>query len=266
MWFFIRDWIIGCRLVNRMSEVDTNADRDTMWNRLTVAALGLTAVVVVCCLLVFIAPSLTPFAPRSDTTPTRVTLLVLPTATATFAPTWTPVVTWTPEPTDPPTPTATPRFTPVDTHTPGPSPTFPPTWTPQATPGSPPPTRSNYPFALQNNELIYTQYFFNSDCNWLGIAGLVLDTEGEPIVGLPVVLNGGGFENHVTYSGNAPAYGVSGWEHFLDNKVKEGDFRIQLYSNQGEPISDQINVRTRADCRANLIMIMFEQNWGEYVP
>ena len=59
---------------------------------------------------------------------------------------------------------------------------------------------------------------------------------------------------------------MSGWEHFLDNQVKEGDFRIQLYSNQGEPISDQINVRTRADCYANLIMIMFEQNWGEYGP
>jgi hypothetical protein len=132
--------------------------------------------------------------------------------------------------------------------------------------GSPPPTRSNYPFALQNNELLYTQYFFSSECNWLGIAGLVLDKEGNPVVGLPVVLNGGGLQNHVTYSGNAPAYGESGWEHFLDNKVKEGDFTIQLYNNEPEPISDQIQVRTRQDCRGNLIMIVFEQNWDEYVP
>ena len=132
--------------------------------------------------------------------------------------------------------------------------------------GTPPATRSNYPFALQNNEIIYTQYFFGSDCNWLGIAGLVLDKEGNPVVGLPVVLNGGGFQNHVTYSGNAPAYGESGWEHYIDNKVKEGDFSVQLYSNEPQPISDQIHLRTRADCRGNLIFIVFEQNWDEYNP
>jgi hypothetical protein len=111
-----------------------------------------------------------------------------------------------------------------------------------------------------------TQYFFSSECNWLGIAGLVQDKSGNPFVGLPVVLNGGGFQNYVTYSGNAPAYGESGWEHYLDNKVKEGDFTIQLYSNEPQPISDQIQVHTRADCRANLIMIIFELNWDEYVP
>jgi hypothetical protein len=94
----------------------------------------------------------------------------------------------------------------------------------------------------------------------------VFDKEGNPVVGLPVVLNGGGFQNHVTYSGNAPAYGESGWEHFLDSRVKEGDFIIQLYNNKPEPISDQIQVHTRQDCRANLIMIIFEQNWDEYVP
>ena len=132
--------------------------------------------------------------------------------------------------------------------------------------GTPPATRSNYPFALQNNEIIYTQYFFSAECNWLGIAGLVLDKEGNPVIGLPVVLNGGGFQNHVTYSGNAPAYGESGWEHYIDNKVKEGDFSVQLYSNEPQPISDQIHLRTRADCRGNLIFIVFEQNWDEYNP
>ena len=135
-----------------------------------------------------------------------------------------------------------------------------------ATPGTPPPTRSNYPFALKDNEIIYRQYFFSSECNWLGIAGEVLDKEGNPITGLPVVLNGGGLQNIITYSGYAPDYGESGWEHFLDNKVKEGDFIVQLYNNQGQPVSDQIQVRTRADCRGNLIMVIFELNWDEYVP
>jgi hypothetical protein len=132
--------------------------------------------------------------------------------------------------------------------------------------GPPPPTRSNYPFALQNNEIVFTQYFGSAGCNWLGMAGLVLDKEENPIVGLPVVLNGGGLQNIVTYSGNAPDYGESGWEHAVDVKVKEGDFTVQLYNNQGQPISDQIQVRTRADCRGNLVMIVFELNWDEYVP
>jgi hypothetical protein len=246
-----------------MTDMEFSADRDKLWNLLTIVMLGLTGLVIACFVLVIIFPSLSPFGPKPE--PTNIALLSLPKPTRTYPPTWTPAVTWTPLPTDPPTPTDTPKQTQTPSRTFGPTPTFPPTWTPTLPPASPLPTRSNYPFALQDNEIIYTQYFFSSDCNWLGIAGLVLDTEGNPIVGLPVVLNGGGFQNEVTYSGNAPAYGESGWEHFLDNKVKEGDFLIQLYSNQGEPISDQINVRTRADCRANLIMVVFEQNWSEYV-
>jgi hypothetical protein len=205
---------------------EPDAAQDNMWNRLTVAVLVLTGIVIVLYALVLIFPSLSPFGPKPE--PTGVSLLVLPTATRTVPPTWTPVPTWTPRATDTPIPTDTPRASPTATRTPGPTPTFPPTWTPAAPPGTPVPTRSNYPFALQNN--------------------------------------GGGFQNHVTNSGNAPAYGESGWEHYLDNKVKEGDFIIQLYNNNGEPISDQINVRTRRDCRANLIMIVFEQNWDEYVP
>lgn len=245
-----------------------NTSRDQLWHRLTLVTLGLTALVSLCYLVAFISPSLlSGFLPTEGPTPTLVTtLLALPTPAPTTIATDTVLPSWTPEPTRTSPPTNTPRYTPTSSHTPGPTPTFPPTWTPGASSGSPLPTRSNYPFALQNNEIIYTQYFFSSACNWLGIAGQVLDKEGDPITGLPVVLNGGGLQNRITYSGDAPAYGESGWEHFLDNKVKEGDFTIQLYSNQGQPMSDQIQVRTRADCRANLIMIVFELNWDEYVP
>jgi hypothetical protein len=245
------------------STKETDASRDEMWNRLTLAALALTGVVIVLFILLLIFPSLSPFGPRPE--PTGVALLFLPSPTPTVPPTWTPAASWTPGPTDTPWPTDTPMSSPTASPIPGPTSTFPPTWTPEAPPSTPLPTRSNYPFALQNNQLEYTQYFFGSDCNWLGIAGLVEDKDGNPIVGQPVVLNGGGFQNHVTYSGHAPAYGESGWEHFLDNKVKEGDFIIQLYNNNGEPISDQINVRTRQDCRGNLIWIVFEKNWDEYV-
>jgi hypothetical protein len=247
-----------------MSEVEPGASRDELWNRLTLVTLGLTALVAVYYLLVLVSPSLSPLGPKDE--PTPVALVPTLTPKPTLAATSTPAPTWTPVPSGSPTPSLTPRDTATANPTPGPTSTFPPTWTPPPTPGTPPPTRSNYPFALRNNEIVYTQYFFSADCNWLGIAGLVVDKEDNPITGLPVVLNGGGFENLVTHSGNAPAYGESGWEHFLDVTVKEGDFSIQLYSNEPRPISDEIHVHTRADCRTNLIWIVFELNWDEYVP
>lgn len=250
-----------------MSEVEPNTSRDRLWHRLTLAVLALTVLVSVGYLAVFISPSLlSGVLPLQGSTPTPAVVMALPTRQPKATASNTPVPTWTPLPTGTPQPTGTPGNTPTPSRTPLPTPTFPPTWTPVLPTGTPPPTRSNYPFALQNNEIIYTQYFFSSQCDWLGIAGLVVDKEGNPIVGLPVVLNGGGLQNHVTYSGNAPAYGESGWEHSLDIKVKEGDFSIQLYNNEPRPVSDQIHVHTRADCRANLIMIVFELNWDEYVP
>jgi hypothetical protein len=250
-----------------MSKARSNAARDNLWHRLTLITLGLTVLISLCYLVAFLSPSLlSGFLPAEKPTPTSAVAVALPEVKPTLTPTDTSVPTWTPLPTRTPRPSPTSGDTPTASHTPGPSPTFPPTWTPSPTLGTPPPTRSNYPFALRDNEIIYTQYFFSSECNWLGIAGLVVDKDDNPIVGLPVVLNGGGFQNHVTYSGNAPAYGESGWEHFLDNKVKGGDFTIQLYDNEPKPISDQIQVRTRADCRGNLIMIIFEKNWDEYVP
>jgi hypothetical protein len=111
----------------------------------------------------------------------------------------------------------------------------------------------------------YERYPFSSECNWLGIAGEVLDQEGEPITGISVVLNGGGLENIVTQSGQAPDYAPSGWEHFVDSQIKEGIFLIQLW-HQGQPVSEQVEVRTKRDCRANLAYLVFEVAWEGYVP
>ncbi len=230
--------------------------------------LGLTALMAFAYLLALIWPAfLGGLGAGGEPTPTQAIVQLPPTPRpTTILPTDTPAPSWTPLPSRTPHSSGTPRHTLTPSHTPGPMLTFPPTWTPFLSPTAPPPTRSNYPYALQNNEIMYQQYFLGSGCDWLGIAGQVLDKEETPVVGLPVVLNGGGLQNVITYSGHAPAYGDSGWEHFLDDKVKEGDFTVQLYSNQGQPISDQIQVRTRADCRANLIWIIFVLNWDEYVP
>jgi hypothetical protein len=213
-------------------------------------------------IVAFFAPELTPFGTKPE--PTLVALLDTPTPKPTIALTDTPIPSWTPKP----SPTLRPTFTPkppTPTRTPRPTVIFtlPPTAT--DTPGPPTATLHPYPFKLSEDGVTYTRYFFSSECNWLGIAGEVVDQEGNPITGISVVLNGGGLNNVVTTSGNAPDYAPSGWEHFLDSQPKVGDFTIQLW-HQGQPVSELVEVRTSKDCRRNLAYLIFEVAWEGYTP
>jgi hypothetical protein len=234
---------------------------DQIWNGLAVTMLALTVLVTIFYVAIFVSPSLIPFGNKPE--PTLVALMNTPTPRPTIAVTNTPPPTWTSEPTRTPPPTSTPLparptrtqrptmyFTPFPTET-----------------GTPTPTTHPYPFKLSDEGISYMSYPFSSSCSWLGIAGEVIDKDGEPVLGVPVVLNGGGFQNHVTQSGQAPDYAPSGWEHFLDSQIKEGTFTIQLYrvvGDQAFPISELVEVRTKRDCRANLAYLVFEQAWDDY--
>jgi hypothetical protein len=44
-----------------------------------------------------------------------------------------------------------------------------------------------------------------------------------------------------------------------------GDFTIQLWDD-GRPVSELVQVQTRADCRANLAYLVFEVAWDNYIP
>jgi hypothetical protein len=248
-----------------MSQTSRNArgSSDRLWNTLATATLGVTVLVVIFYTVVFLAPSLSPFA---QSEPTPVALLSTPTPKPTRAPTNTPelaAATWTPEPTRTREPTATPRPA-QPTRTPRPTVFFTPI--PTET-GTPTPTRHPFPFKLVDEGVEFMRYPFSSTCDWLGIAGEVVDQDGEPVLGLPVVLNGGGLQNVVTNSGDRPDYAPSGWEHFLDTQVKEGLFTIQLFrvvNNQSFPVSELVEVRTRRDCRGNLAYLVFELVWEDY--
>jgi hypothetical protein len=238
---------------------------DQIWNSLAKLLLALTVFVIVIYSAVFIATSSKPLGAKPEAVPIAVIFTPTPRntpipPTATTEPTWTSAPSPTPGPTDtrrPAQPTNTPRdtifLTPI----------------PSAT-GTPTPTRHPFPFKLSDDGVAYETYPFRSSCDWLGIAGEVRDQEGNHIPGISVVLNGGGLQNIVTASGNKPQFGESGWEHFLDNKVKEGDFEIQLWnkmyasSTDNQPVSEKVTVRTRADCRANMIYLVFEIAWDDY--
>jgi hypothetical protein len=241
----------------------SGSNNDQLYNTLTMAVLAVTVLVIIFYIAAFVSPSLTPFAKTEpsliavmDTPTPKPTIAITPTATP-LPPTFTPEPTRTTEPTFTPLPTQpsrTPRptvfFTPIPTET-----------------GTPTPTTHPYPFKLVDEGVQYIRYPFSSDCSWLGIAGEVVDQEGEAVNGLPVVLNGGGLQNVVTTSGDRSDYGPGGWEHFLDSKVKVGNFTIQLYRVVGDrsfPISELVEVNTRADCRANLAYLVFELVWEDY--
>jgi hypothetical protein len=239
---------------------------DQIWNTLAKLMLALTVLVFICYIVAFAAPALTPFGPQP--TATIVVAMFTPTPKPTaIPPTATPEPTWTPGATPTRAPSTTPRPT-RPTNTPRPTIFFTPI--PSST-GSPTPTTHPYPFKLSDDGVQFQAYPFTTGCNWLGMAGEVLDQNGEPITGIAVVLNGGGLQNIVTQSGSQTAFGPSGWEHFVDNKVKEGIFTIQLWhkkyasSTENEPVSELVEVRTRKDCRANMAYLVFEVAWDDYV-
>lgn len=207
--------------------------------------------------------------------PTAVIAAIVPTLTPSatpnqLLPTWTPAL---PEPTaEPPAtntrrPTLTPSITPIlpsrtPTHTPLPTATNTPTETPPGPTPTTSPTRSAFPFTKSDISPIYLQNFANTaGCDWLGIAGEVLDLSRNPVAS-------GSFKVHVWGSGidarlivgTAPAYSPSGWEQFVFNKPEIRDYNIQLESPSGTAVSEVYSVQTRASCNQNLLRFDFVQN------
>jgi hypothetical protein len=185
----------------------------------------------------FIEPTWTPLSP-GETPQATATNTRRPTAEPSITPTF-----------PPPTPTPTPTNTPTATPTPGPSPT--------ATN-----TRSAYQFTRAPISPQHIQNFANAaGCNWLGIAGNVFDTEGNPV-------SAGSYRVHVWGSGiderppvgGAPAYGPSGWEQFLFDAPTIRDYNVQLETAAGTAVSEVYSVQSRASCNSNLILFDFVQN------
>jgi hypothetical protein len=211
--------------------------------------------------------------------PTVGAVAVVPTLTDTpeqsLAPTYTPRAVDTPdvEPTNtrrptaapsatltlpPSTPTRTPTSTPTDTPT--------PTHTPTETPIGPPPTatntRSPFPFTKTNDSPLYLRNFANTaGCNWMGVAGEVLDVTGNPVGLTQYVVHvwDSGLDARVPVGG-APAYGPSGWEQFLFDSPVVRNYNIQLETSSGTPVSQVYQVTSLASCNQNLVYMIFLQN------
>jgi hypothetical protein len=240
-------------------------DRSSLYNRLALALLVLTPLLLLCYLLIFLVPGLpiNPFKPYEA-------------AVATFAPTPTlqPTYTRTPTPTPTNTPTNTPRPTFTRTPTVTPSPTIDfrasitgtaralllatrtASPTPSPTLG---PTQSPFSYtaevAYQRAQLYGT--------NWSGIAGLIfgLDLKHQPGIGVKAWGDAPlGAEGQLLPSGIAPQYGASGWEFTLGDRPVNGKYNVQLLGPNGEAISPIVEIDLKGDPRANLAYVIFRQN------
>ncbi len=235
---------------------------------------------------VFFMPDLLELTPLAglvrteDTTnpadaPTAAVAAVVPSLTPTntpnsLLPTWTPkseVPTPEPLPTNTRKPTLEPSITPtLPTKTPTPTATNTPTSTPTETPIGPTPTasptKSAFPFTKSDTSPFYLRNFANNaGCDWMGIAGEVLDLNRNPVAGgsYQVHVWGSGIDARLSV-GSAPAYSPSGWEQFLFDSPVVRDYSVQLESSSGTAVSEAYRVQSRASCNQNLVRFDFIQN------
>ena len=206
--------------------------------------------------------------------PTLAAVAVIPSPTITLTPSIEP--TWTPRPSLP-TATPIPAYTLSPSKTPTPLPTFPsktptptytptPTDTPTATPTgptpTPSPTRSQYPFTKSDNSPFYLQNWANNaGCGWMGVAGIVLDLDRNPVPAgqYQVHVWGSGIDERPLVGG-APDYGPSGWEQFLLDRTEVREYNVQLETVNGTAVSQIYRVQTKASCSQNLLQLDFVQN------
>ena len=234
--------------------------QDRVFNLLSLVILGLTGIMLLCYLAIAVNPysRLNPLPPPigamivatptmqptpSRTLPATWTPTATPTMTPTPPPSFTPTVTLTPEPTNTPAPTEEPPTPEPDTPTPAPTPRV---------------TRSPQPFTY---ELRYETPYYG--CAWAGVAGTVVDIDGNHLTGYPIHVWGGGIDV-VVYSGDKQLYGDSGWEQFFNNApmAVSGVFRVQIHSKTGThpPISQEIILDFPGYCSSSLARIVFTKN------
>jgi hypothetical protein len=229
-----------------------------IWNVLTILVLLMVLCVAAVFLLIFINPNtgFNPFPP-----PTLPVQLAWPTLTPTprgFLP-----ATWTPEPTLVPSQTPTPRPTATEV----------PTETPYSLAvASATPTETQSPGGMpfevaQGSPAAIASITFHPEagCNWMGVAGQVLNMSGAPVsTGIIIKLGGvlsGKFLDLTSLTGTARQYGEAGYEIVLANQpaASNGTLWVQLVDQAGLPLSNRIYFDTYDDCNKNLIFINFKQ-------
>lgn len=161
--------------------------------------------------------------------------------------------------TNPPVkPSATTRPVSTATQTPTRKPT--PVNTPEA-------TRFTPAYLRQPGSPLYKSNFAHParGCNWLGVAGQVLDVNKKPLDGLVVQVDGmlnGKKVSANARTGSASTYGQGAYEITLaaNPSSTTGALYLTLSDEKGTLLSRKEYFSTYSDCRRNLILFNFIQN------
>lgn len=173
-----------------------------------------------------------------------------PTADPTEQPTATPAVTDTPQPT-PTHPVA------VATLAPSPTITMVATMTPPSQAGGGSESGlSEHPFVL-DGEVETGAHTGPEGCDYLGVVGEVVDMDGQPVAGVPIVVEGDEFFESLVLSGSALEIGPGGYAVQLNDSPVEATFTVQLWSDTGFRISEAVTIETTDSCDENLITVNF---------
>jgi hypothetical protein len=232
------------------SKSPSGAPRLELWDMLSILTLLITVCIGVYFLLIFADPmsELNPLKPVDPNLPPTFTITPLQ-----LDPTWTATATIPPTITETPRWTITPYFSPtiVSLITPSVTPTF--TATPKA------------PFSATVTYIASTIFHPEEACNWLGVAGTVVDTKNADITRMSIRLTGtlnGKRVDMLLMSATAPQYGVSGFEAFLGTvPISSNDtLYLQLLDQTGLPLSANVYIDTFNDCNKNLVLVRFKMN------
>ena len=229
---------------------DPGGPRMELWDMLSILVVLVTLCIGAYFVLIFLNPmsDMNPLKPVDPNAPPTLTITPIQ-----LEPTWTPSPTIEPTITDTPYPTFTPFATPTifSMITPSKTATF--TATPKA------------PFSATINTIQSTIYHPEAGCNWMGVAGTVMDTRNSDVIGMVVrlvgTLNGKRIEM-TQVSGITTIYGKSGFEFFLGTvPVSSNDtLYVQLLDLAGLPLSDNVYIDTFNDCNKNLVLVRFKMN------
>lgn len=227
-----------------------------IWNILTILVLLGACYLAYYFFTIFINPH-SPYNPFPP--------VALPTLyqTSTFTPTIIPKpATWTPTPTTSPVPSRTKAptwtsvalvITPSATITPTPSPV----------PGTPTITPTDMPVSADISYVASIKMHADLACNWMGVGGTVMNIDNQPLLFQTVQLGGelnGKAINSLVLSGSNTAYGKSGFEfEKLGDKpvASTQTLWVELFDNNGKPLTRKIYFDTFDDCAKNLVMIVF---------
>jgi hypothetical protein len=230
--------------------------KSMIWNILTILVLLGICGLLYYFITVFTNPNsaFNPFSPVP-----LPTLYQTPTLTATIIPQ---PATWTPTPTTSPLPTRTkaPTWTSVPLVI-TPSVTNTPIATPVINTATITPT--GMPASAVISYQASTTMHPDLACKWMGVGGKVMDADNKPLPFQTVQLGGtlsGKSITSIVLSGSNPAYGTSGFEFekLGDQPVASTHtLWIELFDNNGKPLTEKIYFDTFNDCKMNLVMVVF---------